>query len=61
LLLKSYTIAFIFVKKKETIMGILDFLGLGNKTNEVQEYVQKGAIILDVRTPDEFREGHIKG
>ena len=42
-------------------MGILDFLGLGNKTNEVQEYAQKGAIILDVRTPDEFREGHIKG
>ena len=42
-------------------MGILDFLGLGNKTNEVQEYVQKGAIILDVRTPEEFRDGHIKG
>ena len=42
-------------------MGILDFLGLGNKTNDVQEYVQKGAIILDVRTPEEYREGHIKG
>ena len=42
-------------------MGILDFLGLGNKTNEVQEYVQKGAIILDVRTPEEYRDGHIKG
>ena len=42
-------------------MGILDFLGLGNKTNDVQEYVQKGAVILDVRTPDEFKEGHIKG
>lgn len=42
-------------------MGILDFLGLGNKTNDVQAYVQKGAIILDVRTQEEFREGHIKG
>ena len=42
-------------------MGILDILGLGNKTNDVQEYVQKGAIILDVRTSDEFREGHING
>ena len=42
-------------------MGILDFLGLGNKTNDLQEYVQKGAIILDVRTLEEFREGHIKG
>ena len=42
-------------------MGLLDFLGMGNKANDVQEYVQKGAIIVDVRTPDEFKEGHIKG
>ena len=42
-------------------MGILDFLGFGTKTNAVQEYVQKGAIILDVRTPSEFKDGHIKG
>lgn len=42
-------------------MGILDFLGLGNKTNDVQKYIQKGAIILDVRTSDEFKDGHIKG
>lgn len=41
-------------------MGILDFLGFGTKTNDVQEYVQKGAIILDVRTPAEFKDGHIK-
>ena len=42
-------------------MGILDFLGFGTKTNAIQEYVQKGAVILDVRTPAEFKDGHIKG
>ncbi len=42
-------------------MGLLDFLGFGNKTNNIKEYVQKGAIILDVRTPQEYKAGHIKG
>ena len=42
-------------------MGFLDFLGFGTKTNAIQEYVQKGAVILDVRTPAEFKDGHIKG
>ncbi|MFD2891689.1 rhodanese-like domain-containing protein [Flavobacterium chuncheonense] len=42
-------------------MGILDMLGFGNKTNEIQDFISKGAIILDVRTPGEFSEGHIKG
>ena len=42
-------------------MGLLDLLGFGNKTNDVQEYVAKGAIILDVRSIEEFKNGHIKG
>ena len=42
-------------------MGILDFLGFGTKTNNVQEYVANGAIILDVRTVEEYKGGHIKG
>lgn len=33
---------------------------LGPKAN-FAELVQKGAIILDVRTPAEFKQGHIKG
>lgn len=42
-------------------MGLLNILGFGNKTNEISEFVAKGAIILDVRTKDEFGEGHIEG
>lgn len=36
-------------------------LGFGNKTNEIATYTQKNAIILDVRTYEEFASGHIKG
>jgi len=42
-------------------MGLLDLLGLGNKADEIQAYVTKGAVILDVRTAEEFKEGHIEG
>ncbi len=46
---------------KNQIMGILDLLGFGNKTNTIQEFVEKEAIIIDVRTNGEFASGHIKG
>jgi len=42
-------------------MGLLDFLGLGNKSESIQEFTEKGAIIIDVRSPGEFSGGHIKG
>lgn len=41
-------------------MGIFSFFGGGNKTNEkVKSLLDKGALIIDVRTPDEYRGGHI--
>lgn len=42
-------------------MGLLDLLGFGNKSESIQDFVAKGAVIIDVRTVGEFREGHIKG
>ena len=41
-------------------MGLLDLFGLGNKSDNIQEYMTRGAVIIDVRTSGEFREGHIK-
>ena len=41
-------------------MGLLDLLGFGNKKEEVAAYKAKNAVRLDVRTPDEFADGHIE-
>lgn len=42
-------------------MGLLDMLGLGNKSENLQEFVAKGAVIIDVRSNGEYASGHIKG
>jgi len=41
-------------------MGLLDFL-FGNKTEKIQDFKQRGAIVLDVRTKPEYKNGHIAG
>jgi phage shock protein E len=40
-------------------MGLLDFLGFGNRTKQIAEFVAKDAVIIDVRTLEEFNAGHI--
>ncbi|WP_296314039.1 rhodanese-like domain-containing protein [Winogradskyella sp. UBA3174] len=40
-------------------MGLLNAL-FGKSTINVAEYIEKGAIILDVRTQSEYDDGHIK-
>ena len=42
-------------------MGLLSMLGFGGKSESVKEFMEKGAIVIDVRTPGEFQGGHIKG
>lgn len=41
-------------------MGLLSAL-FGNKTKKIAEYMERDAIIIDVRTPGEFKNGHIQG
>jgi len=42
-------------------MGILDFFGLGNKNkNLIKEARRNGALIIDVRTVKEYKQGHVK-
>ena len=43
-------------------MGIFDFFKQPDINQGVQEYQNAaGAVLLDVRTPQEYREGHIPG
>jgi len=43
-------------------MGLFNFFGLGNNDSEkVGEYLHNGAVIIDVRTPGEFADGHAHG
>lgn len=45
-------------------MGLFDFLGTRNATVAVdtaQTLVKQGALLLDVRTPQEFASGHVTG
>lgn len=42
-------------------MGLLNLLGFGSKTNQIKEFKERGAVIIDVRTTSEFQQGHIKG
>ena len=43
-------------------MGIFNFFGLGNNDSEkIAEFIQNGAVIIDVRTPAEFNDGHVDG
>ncbi len=42
---------------------MLDFLKnmLGGPKEDIGEWIEKGAVIIDVRTPREYQGGHVKG
>lgn len=42
-------------------MGLLSMFGLGDKSESITNFIENGAVIIDVRTVGEYKEGHIKG
>ncbi len=42
-------------------MGLFGMFSRKDTANEIKEYLEKGAVVLDVRTQAEWDEGHIKG
>jgi phage shock protein E len=42
-------------------MGVFDMFKRKDMSNEIKEYLNKGAIVLDVRTKGEWDSGHSKG
>ncbi|NNL81951.1 MAG: rhodanese-like domain-containing protein, partial [Winogradskyella sp.] len=41
-------------------MGLLNLL-FGNKSEAINIYLEKNAVLLDVRSNDEFSQGHLPG
>ena len=41
-------------------MGLLSIFGIKSRSTLVREAMEEGAVIVDVRTPQEYKEGHIK-
>ncbi|HKJ07066.1 MAG TPA: rhodanese-like domain-containing protein [Flavobacteriaceae bacterium] len=42
-------------------MSFFGLFGGGNSEASIEEYLNDGAVIIDVRTPLEFQEGHVQG
>lgn len=42
-------------------MGLFDIFKRKDMSLEIKEYLEKGAVILDVRTLEEWNEGHSEG
>lgn len=43
------------------MLGFIKKLFGGNNPTDYKDLLKKGAVVLDVRTPQEFKNGHIKG
>ncbi len=42
-------------------MGLFSFLNFGKKNEKILLLIESGGMVLDVRTKEEFVQGHVKG
>ena len=42
-------------------MGLFNLFRKNNMSNEIKDYLEKGAVVLDVRTLAEWNDGHSDG
>jgi len=42
-------------------MGLLSLFGIKSKAELIKEAIADGGIIVDVRTPQEYNDGHVTG
>tara|TARA_R110001583_G_scaffold63230_2_gene185337 strand:+ start:1380 stop:1691 length:312 start_codon:yes stop_codon:yes gene_type:complete len=42
-------------------MSFFDLFGGGKSETPIEEYLKEGAVVIDVRTADEYKSGHVKG
>lgn len=42
-------------------MGLFNLFGSSTSVASIEQYLKNGAVVIDVRTPEEFQEGHVQG
>ena len=42
-------------------MGLFNLFGGSTSVSTIEEYLNNGAVVIDVRTIEEFEEGHVQG
>ena len=42
-------------------MGLFNLFGGSTSVASIEQYLDNGAVIIDVRTIEEFQEGHVQG